>query len=101
MIEFFRELGERHHLPVWATEQNDTHLGVSDRHEWSHGLKNAICLHDILVYGNVSLSVYFSFAMAKQPGFIALFAGKTGLGARLRYVETLLQFCTARLSPHR
>lgn len=68
VIEFFRELGERHHLPVWATEQNDTHLGVSDRHEWSHGLKNAICLHDILVYGNVSLSVYFSFAMANSQG---------------------------------
>lgn len=68
IIEYFGALGERLGLPVWALEQNDTHEAAPDRHEWSHALKNAICLHDILAYGNVSLSVHFSYAMANSGG---------------------------------
>lgn len=31
-------------------------------------MNNAVCLYDVLVHGNVSLPVYFSFAMASSQG---------------------------------
>jgi O-glycosyl hydrolase len=68
VIRFFAEMGGRLDLPVWAMEQSHSHLAVPDRFEWSHALKNAICLHDILVYGNVSLSLYWSYAMSSSGG---------------------------------
>jgi O-glycosyl hydrolase len=68
VIRFFGETGARMDLPVWAMEQSHTHLAVPDRHEWSHALQNAICLHDILVYGNISLSLYWSYAMSSSGG---------------------------------
>jgi len=76
VVEAFGDLGERLQLPVWAMEQNDTHLAAPDRHEWSHALKNAICLHDILAYGNVSLSIHFSYAMANSGG-LAIYLPET------------------------
>ena len=68
VIRYFGELGEKLGLPVWVTEQNDTHLSASDRFDWSHGMKNAICLFDILVHGNASLSIHFSYAMPSSDG---------------------------------
>ncbi|MGB6122308.1 MAG: glycoside hydrolase family 30 beta sandwich domain-containing protein, partial [Bacteroidota bacterium] len=68
VIRFFAETGRRLDLPVWAMEQSHTHLAVPDRHEWSHALANAVCLHDILVYGDVSLSLYWSYAMSSSGG---------------------------------
>ena len=57
-------------LPVWVTEQNDTHKGMPDRFEWSHALRNALCLHDILVEGRASLSFHFSYAMSGSKGLV-------------------------------
>ncbi len=68
VVRFFAEIGGRLDLPVWAMEQSHTHLAVPDRFEWSHALSNAVCLHDILVYGNVSLSLYWSYAMSSSGG---------------------------------
>jgi len=67
-IASFAALGRRYHLPVWVTEQNDTHLAAPDRHLWSHALKNAICLQELLVEGDVSLSLHFSFVMSSSGG---------------------------------
>jgi len=68
VIQFYAATGRRLDLPVWATEQSHTHLAVPDRHQWSHALQNAVCLHDILVYGEVSLSLYWSYAMSSSGG---------------------------------
>jgi O-glycosyl hydrolase len=68
VVRFFAETGDRLDLPVWAMEQSHTHVAVPDRFEWSHALSNAVCLHDVLVYGNVSLSLYWSYAMSSSGG---------------------------------
>jgi O-glycosyl hydrolase len=68
IVAFFAALGRVHHLSVWVTEQNDTHLASQDRHRWSHALKNAICLQELLVEGDVSLSLHFSYVMATSGG---------------------------------
>lgn len=68
VIRFFAELGHRLDRPVWVTEQSHTHLGVENRFEWSHAMSNAACLHDILVDGNASLSLYWSYAMSSSRG---------------------------------
>jgi len=67
-IASFAALGRRYRLPVWVTEQNDTHLAAPDRHLWSHALKNAICLQELLVEGDVSLSLHFSYVMSSSGG---------------------------------
>jgi hypothetical protein len=76
VIQFYAVIGRDLDLPVWATEQNHTHLAAPDRHEWSHALNNASCLHDILVQGGVSLSLYFSYAMSSSGG-LALYIPET------------------------
>jgi len=67
-IASFAALATTFRLPVWVTEQNDTHLAAPDRHLWSHALKNAVCLQELLVVGRASLSVHFSFVMASSGG---------------------------------
>lgn len=68
IIRYYAELADRHGLPVWVTEQNHTHQAAPDRHEWSHAMKNALCLWDVLVPGKATLSLYFSYAMANSGG---------------------------------
>ena len=67
-IVSFAGLAGRWNLPVWVTEQNDTHLAAPDRHAWSHALKNAVCLQELLVEGNASLSIHFSYVMSSSGG---------------------------------
>jgi len=68
VIRYFGDLGELLALPVWVTEQSHTHLAVEDRFQWSHAMSNADCLHDVLVYSNASLSLYWSYAMSSSRG---------------------------------
>jgi len=68
VVDYFGKLGRTLNLPVWVTEQSHTHLAVEDRFEWSHALKNAVCLHDVLVDGNASISLYWSYAMSSSRG---------------------------------
>lgn len=67
-VSYFGDVGELLGLPVWVTEQSYTHLAVDDRFKWSHAMNNAVCLHDVMVYGNASLSLYWSYAMASSRG---------------------------------
>jgi O-glycosyl hydrolase len=68
VVRFFGQEADRLGLPVWVTEQSHTHLAVDDRFDWSHAMENAVCLHDVLVNSNATLSLYWSLAMSSSGG---------------------------------
>jgi O-glycosyl hydrolase len=69
-MQGFRDLGKRVGLPVWVTEQNYTSGAPGDRFEWSHAMKNAVCLYDLLVEGDAALSLHWSYVAQGSKGLV-------------------------------
>ena len=69
-MQGFRDLGKRLGLPVWVTEQNYTSGAPGDRFKWSHAMKNAVCLHDLLVEGDAALSLHWSYVASGSKGLV-------------------------------
>jgi hypothetical protein len=65
-LKAYRELGERFGLPVWVTEQQDRPGSPPDRFEWSHAMRNALCLHDVLVHSDATLSLYWCYVASSS-----------------------------------
>lgn len=65
-LKAYRALGERFKLPVWVTEQQHMPGSPPDRFEWSHAMRNALCLHDILVDCDATLSLYWCYVASSS-----------------------------------
>ena len=66
----FRELARKVGLPVWVTEQNYTPVAPGDRFEWSHAMKNAVAIHDLLVESEMALCAHFCYVASSENGLV-------------------------------
>jgi len=69
-LRAFRALGRKINRPVWVTEQNFTPGAPRDRFEWSHAMKSAVTIHDLLVESDMALSLHFSYAASSEKGLV-------------------------------
>lgn len=69
-LQGFRDLARKLKLPVWVAEQQDVSHAAKDRFEWSHAYKNAVCIHDLLVHGDMSLSLFWSYVAGSSGGLV-------------------------------
>jgi O-glycosyl hydrolase len=69
-LQKFRNLARSLKRPVWVTEQQDVSHAAKDRFDWSHAFDNAVCIHDLLVYGDMSLSLFWSYVARTSGGLV-------------------------------